>query len=90
MQSRPVPLITRPNSQWSYHHNQGTSYFPPSASSITLPTSQRPSATKTVQSTGATSAMRRSDARSASLASLSHNRCYRGEILSEDEENELK
>ena len=76
----------RPNSQWSNHHNQGTSYFPPTASSTTLPTSQRLSATKTVQSTVATSAIRRSDARSASHASSSHNRCYRRGILSEDED----
>ena len=85
-----VPPITRSNSQWSDHHNQGTSYFPPSASSTTRPTSPRgPSATRKVRSTSTASATRRSGVRSASLASSSHNRRYRGGILSEDEEDEL-
>jgi Ca2+:H+ antiporter len=85
-----VPPITRSNSQWSEHHNQGTSYFPPSTSSNTRPTSPRgPSAARKVRSTSAASATRRSGVRSASLASSSQNRRYRGGILSEDEEDQL-
>lgn len=85
-----VPPITRSNSQWSEHHNQGTSYFPPSSSSTTRPTSPRGlGASKKVRSTSAASGTRRSGVRSASLASSSHNRRYRGGVLSEDEEDEL-
>jgi Ca2+:H+ antiporter len=85
-----VQPITRSNSQWSDHHNQGTSYFPPSTSSTARPTSPRGiSGTRKVRSTSATSATRRSGVRSASLASSSRNRPHRGGILSEDEEDEL-
>ena len=74
--SQPPPGIRRAQSQWSEHHNAGTSYFPPGPPPISRRATGNNPAHSSRYSTAATDAnrpSRRSAVRSESLTSSRHN-----------------